>query len=94
MRAYPIFPYDPIRSMEMFYIEFDPGCRHASDKHGDGVEEYIMVVSGKLQLMINGKEVVLKESEAIRFRADVPHAYNDPFTEKCLIYNIIFYPNC
>ena len=94
MRAYPIFHYDPIRSMEMFYIEFDPGCRHASDKHGDGVEEYIMVVSGKLQLMINGKEVVLKENDAIRFRADVPHAYNDPFTEKCLVYNIIFYPNC
>ena len=93
MRAYSIFPYDPIRSMEMFYIEFDPGCQHASDKHGNGVEEYIMVVSGNLQLMINGKEVVLKENEAIRFCADVPHSYNDPFTEKCLIYNIILYPN-
>ncbi len=93
MRAYPIFSYDPIRSMEMFYIEFDPGCHHTSDKHSDGVEEYIMVVSGKLQLLINGKEVVVRENEAIRFRADVPHAYNDPFAEKCLIYNIIFYPD-
>ena len=41
MRAYTIFPYDPLRSMEMFYIEFDPECHHASEKHNDGVEEYV-----------------------------------------------------
>ena len=45
MRAYPVFPYDPIRSMELFYIEFDAGCRHASEKHSEDVEEYLMVLS-------------------------------------------------
>ena len=75
MRAYSIFPFDPIRSMEMFYIEFDSGCHHASEKHNGGVEEYIMVLSGKLQLLINGNEVVVHKNEAIRFRADVPHEY-------------------
>ena len=93
MRAYPIFPYDPIRSMEMFYIEFDAECHHASEKHNDGVEEYIMVISGTLQLKINGNEVVIKKNEAIRFRADIPHEYNNPFSEDCSAYNIIFYPN-
>ena len=87
-----MFPYDPLRSMEMFFIEFDPACRHASEKHCDGVEEYVMVLSGQLQLIINGKEVVLQKSEAIRFRADVPHEYNNPFPEGCTVYNIIFYP--
>ena len=93
MRAYSIFPYDPVRSMELFYIEFDPGCHHASEKHGDGVEEYIMVLSGKLQLLINGKEVVVQENEAIRFRADVPHEYKNPFPEESSVYNMIFYPD-
>lgn len=41
MRAYPLFPYDPIRNVEIFYIEFDAGCKHISEKHNDGVEEYI-----------------------------------------------------
>ena len=36
MRAYPLFTYDPVRSVETFYIEFDPECRHSSDKHDDG----------------------------------------------------------
>ena len=93
MRAFPVFPFDPIRSMEVFFIEFDSGCSHASDKHNDGVEEYLMVLSGSLQLMINGEEVLLQKDEAIRFRADVPHEYNNPFSEACSAYNMIFYPD-
>ena len=92
MRAYPIFSFDPIRSTEMFRIGFNAGCRHSSDKHSDGVEEYVLVISGKLQLVINGEEVILGKEQAIRFRADVPHEYNNPFDDKCEVYNIIYYP--
>ena len=77
----------------MFFIEFDTGCCHSSEKHSEGVEEYLMVLSGELQLIINGSEVVIRKNEAIRFRADVPHEYNNPFSEECAAYNIIFYPN-
>lgn len=93
MRTYPVFPFDPIRGMEVFLIEFDPGCHHASEKHSDGVEEVLLVLSGELHLVINGNEVVLQKDRAIRFRADVPHAYNNPCSGKCAAYNIIYYPN-
>ncbi len=93
MRAYPLYPYDPIRNVEIFYIEFDVGCRHASDRHNAGVEEYILVLSGKLQLVLHEKEMILEEKQAIRFRADIPHAYHNPFGEPCTVYNIIFYPS-
>ena len=93
MRAYPIFPYDPIRSMEVFFIAFDPGCRHISEKHSEGVEEYILVRSGTLQLVLNGREVLVGKDEAIRFRADIPHEYHNPFSEECDAYNLIYYPN-
>lgn len=93
MRAYALFPYDPIRNVEIFYIEFDEGCSHKSDKHNEGVEEYVFVLTGKLQLVINGEEIVVGEKQAIRFRADIRHAYHNPFDERCTIYNIIFYPN-
>lgn len=91
MRAYPLFPYDPIRSVEIFCIEFDAGCRHTSQRHSDGVEEYILVLSGKLQLILNGQEVIVGAKQAVRFKADVPHAYNNPFDEQCVVHNIIFY---
>lgn len=92
MRAYTLFPYDPIRNVEFFYIEFDPGCLHESDRHADGVEEYVFVLKGELRLILNGEEVSVKEKQSIRFRADLPHAYQNPFDEKCTMYNSIFYP--
>ena len=92
MRAYPLFTYDPIRNVETFYIEFDKGCQHTSEKHNVGVEEYVFVLTGKLQLILNDKEIILEEKQAIRFRADIPHAYNNPFHEDCTIYNTIYYP--
>lgn len=92
MRAYPLFPYDPIRNVEIFHIEFDAGCKHISEKHNDGVEEYILVQTGTLQLVLNRQEITVAENQAIRFKADIPHSYHNPFDTPCTIYNIIFYP--
>ncbi len=92
MRAYPIFPYDPVQNAEVFYIEFDPGCHHRSARHSSCVYEYIFVQSGTLRLVLDGNEVTVAERQAIRFRADIPHAYHTPFGTLCAVYNIIFYP--
>lgn len=75
MRAYTLFGFDPVRGFEVFYIEFDAGCRHYSDRHNDGVEEYIFVVKGKLDVLLNDRRITLKEQQAIRFEANIPHAY-------------------
>ena len=93
MRAYPLFTYDPVRSVETFYIEFDPECRHSSDKHDDGVEEHIFVLRGTLRLVLGDRPVEVSERQAIRFRADVPHAYQNATGDRCEVYNTIFYPS-
>lgn len=92
MRAYPLFPFDPVRNVEVFYIEFDAGVQHDSVSHVEGVEEYIFLVQGALKMIIGGKEVVLQEKQSIRFLADVPHAYHNVSDEMCTVYNVIFYP--
>ncbi len=92
MRAYPLFTYDPVRSVETFYIEFDPGCRHSSDKHNDGVEEHIFVLRGTLRLILGDKTIDVGERQAVRFRADMPHAYQNLSESACAVYNTIFYP--
>lgn len=92
MRAYPLFSYDPVRNVEVFYIAFDQGCFHKSDKHNYGVEEYVFVITGKLCLILNEEKVIVGEKQAIRFRADIAHGYQNPFEEACTVYNTIFYP--
>lgn len=91
MRAYTLFAYDPIRSFESFYIEFEPGCIHTSDKHNDNVEEIVYVISGRLDMVINGEKITLSEKQAIRFLANVTHSYQNNYDGLCCVYNTIFY---
>ena len=83
----------PVRSVETFYIEFDPDCRHSSDKHNDGVEEHIFVLRGTLRLVLGDKTVDVREKQVVRFRADMPHAYQNLSGSGCAVYNTIFYPS-
>lgn len=91
MRAYTIFPFDPQKGFEAFAVEFDSGCEHCSHKHGDNIEELVMVCSGELEMIINGETVTLSTNKSIRFGADVSHTYRNATDSMCRIYNIIFY---
>lgn len=93
MTAYALFPYEPTRNIEVFYIDFAAGCEHKSTRHIDGVEEYVFVLSGTLTITFGSQSCTLHERQAIRFGADVDHAYQNPTERPCTIYNIIYYPN-
>ncbi len=92
MRAYPLFVFDPVRRVETFYMEFDAGCHHHSDKHEDGVEEHIFVLEGSLQLIVGEKVMTVQPKQAVRFRADMPHDYQNISCTVCTVYHTIFYP--
>ncbi|PPA72388.1 helix-turn-helix domain-containing protein [Jeotgalibacillus proteolyticus] len=90
-RVYPIFTYDPLRQWESFTIELDPGCSYQSDSHGDEVEEYITVTKGAIHLTIQGEEYELREKDAIHFRADTIHHYQNKSAELAVCQLVIHY---
>ncbi|MPM72591.1 HTH-type transcriptional regulator SutR [bioreactor metagenome] len=92
MRTYTLVPYNPAQNFEMLYIEFDPHCVHRSSKHISGVEEYIFVQSGQLELELNAETVKIIEKQCFRFRADVAHGYINTSERVCGIINLIVYP--
>ncbi len=93
MRAYPLFPFDPVRNVEVFYIEFNAGVQHGSLPHVAGVEEYVFLVQGTLKMVIGREEVLLREKQSIRFGANIFHEYHNISDKACAAYNVIFYPN-
>jgi transcriptional regulator with XRE-family HTH domain len=93
MRAYPLFTYDPLRNNEMFYVEFDSQCHRIAEKHFDGVEEYLLVLTGSLELIVQNETLTLQAGQAIRFRADIPHEYKNPHSQLCTAHMLIFYPH-
>ena len=92
MRASTLFPFDPLRNVEIYYLEIDPGSDHKSGKHMEGTEEYLLMLRGKVEVTIGEKTVTLHKQQSIRFRADLPHGYHNPYGESCSAYNLIFYP--
>lgn len=91
MKLYPIFPFDANKGFEIFTIELEPDCNHVSTPHNDGVEEYIIVTEGQIEIIIDDKKFILEKGDSIRFMANKQHEYKNISNEKSIFQNMIFY---
>lgn len=91
MKVYLLFPYRPAQPFEAFIVTLAPGCRHASDPHEPGAEEYILLMAGTLEVAIGQATYRLQAGDAIRYRADQPHAYSNAADDDVRFQNIVFY---
>lgn len=90
-RVYPIFPFDPRKKFEIYIVEMDPGCVHSSEKHNDGVEEYITVLNGKLEIEIGAINKEVYSGNSIRFLANKQHTYKNIGTDLVKYQLVMFY---
>ncbi len=92
-RVYPLVPFNPEKQFEVFLMILEPGCEHQSEPHNAGVEEYIFVSEGTLEVEVNEKLYVADCEDFIIFEADRPHIYrnNGNRIVKCSV--LIHYPN-
>jgi transcriptional regulator with XRE-family HTH domain len=91
MKLYPIFPFDANKGFEIFTIELEPGCNHISTPHNEGVEEYIIVTEGQIEININSKKFILEKGNSMRFMANSPHSYKNINQGRSVFQNIILY---
>lgn len=91
MKLYPIFPFDVNKGFEIFTIELEPDCNHISNPHNVGVEEYIIVTEGQIEISINDKKFILQKGNSIRFMANSPHTYKNMNQDRSVFQNIILY---
>jgi len=57
--------------------------------HRRGVEEYIFVARGRLQVTIGERTVTLSEGDSLFFEADLPHAFFNPDSAACEYFLVI-----
>ncbi|MDO6561800.1 helix-turn-helix domain-containing protein [Amphritea sp. 1_MG-2023] len=86
-----IFPYDDRFGFEMFEFILEPGVERLSDPHRSGVTEHVIVISGTMELLIDGQWLTLASGEAIRFSADQSHGYRNLSEQAAVFHNIIHY---
>jgi transcriptional regulator with XRE-family HTH domain len=91
MKIYPLFYFDSNRGFEIFTIQLEPGCNHVSEPHNQGVEEYIIVTEGIMEVIIGTETHCLNKGDAIRFPADKKHSYRNNTDQQAFFQNIIYY---
>lgn len=93
VRVVTLFPFDKQLNVEMFMLELLPGCEHLSSAHEEGVIEHVLVISGKMEVLVNDRWQKLATGEGLRFVANQPHGYRNPGNKKASFYDIIHYPS-
>lgn len=92
MKVVPLFPMEPGKSFESFSITLDLDCNYHSNPHPEGVEEYLFVEEGEMQLVVNDISYTIKKGESLRFTANYPHSYLNHSQSLCKAMMIIHYP--
>jgi XRE family transcriptional regulator, regulator of sulfur utilization len=90
-RLYPLFPIEDGRRFEVYEVEIEPGGFLQAEAHPDGTQEFLTIFSGELTIRIDEQDFPVKMGDAIRFRADRPHAYHNSGKELSRINLVIHY---
>lgn len=91
MKIYPQFIFVSNRGFEVFLIELEPGCSHKSPPHDEGVEEYISLIEGALEIRIGENVYVLNKGDGIRYLANQEHIYRNLSLQRTSFHNLIYY---
>src|SRR3954447_2625938 len=60
---------------ELYALDLEQGTVRHADAHHSGVEEHLVVVTGRLRIGPQGSPVELGQGDLVTFAADVPHVY-------------------
>ncbi|SDI01288.1 transcriptional regulator, XRE family with cupin sensor [Alteribacillus persepolensis] len=87
----PIFSKDQYTPFEAFYVDITPWKAYYSKAHPDGVEEYLFLQEGTLEVRIGGDCFTLHKGDALRFEADKDHVYENIGSNTARFTMIIYY---
>ena len=88
----PVFPWDPELRFDHFSITLAPGALSESTPHEAGVIEHVVVISGELEMNIDGEWRTIHADAGVRFAGDKPHAYRNSSARTVHFHSLIHYP--
>lgn len=91
-QAFPVIPFDSKTHFEVYTVKVEPGVSHESEPHQEGVEEFVFVTQGSLELHIGEDVHIAEQGDAIRFNADQGHLYVNNTDATIWLQVIIRYP--
>ena len=91
MLAASLFPFEARFGFEVLEVTLLPDYERLADGHEAGVIEHVLVVTGALEIRVDGQWLALATGECLRFAADRPHGYRNRGTVPAVFHNLIHY---
>ena len=88
-RIYVMLPYEAGRNFEIYQGEIVRNARMESESHGEQTWEYLTVVSGEIELILETKSFLVKAGSSLYFACDRKHIYRNIGETKAVINMII-----
>lgn len=88
-----LFPFDTKRRAEFYELRMGGGHIEKADPHAEGTYENIVVQQGRLRLTVgdSSEPLELRAGDAVYFRADLPHTYENPGSRETIMYLVMTY---
>src|SRR5262249_48934763 len=90
-RSRPLAPAGHARAPEVYELTLAPGCVEEAEPHAAGTFEHMTVLRGTLVVRAAEHEARLEAGDALFFRADVPHRYENPAREDAVVHLVMTY---
>jgi transcriptional regulator with XRE-family HTH domain len=87
----PLVPSAGIPPIEMYDLTLSAHSRHASEPHGPGTRELVIVLSGALRMTVGDETEDLAAGDSIVFNADTKHVYENPGSAEARYHDVIIY---
>jgi transcriptional regulator with XRE-family HTH domain len=88
----PLMPPAGVSQIEMYELTLAARSRHASEPHGPGTKELVVVLSGALKMTVGDRTDELGPGDSVVFDANIPHVYENPGSSEARYHDVIIYP--
>lgn len=88
-RIYVMLPFDAGRNFEIYQGELDGKAQMESESYGEQTWEYLTVVSGEIELILDDQSFHVKRGRSLYFACDRKHVYRNAGEEKAVCNMII-----
>ncbi len=87
-----LFPFPSRSRVEFYEVRLASKTVEEAEPHPAGTVENLVVAQGRVEIQVGGDRHQLEWGDAIRFNADLPHAYRNDGPVEALIYLVMIAP--
>lgn len=85
-----LFPFEQETGFEMYRLCMQPNYERLAPPHQPGVIEHLVMMSGEIEVLVDGDWQQLSAGDKLRFAADKPHGYRNQ-SDSAAVYHVMIH---